>query len=314
MILFLQHDKIDILQWDNCISRALNGNLYGYSWYLDIVSPGWCALVEGEYENVFPLPTFRKAGINYMMQPYFTQQLGLFGTSLFSNEQVLKFLDSIPKQYRYIDFNLNTANYISGNDSFFDNTNLELNLNFNYETIAAGYQTNLQRNLKKAGTDKLAFVKNVNTEDLITLFRANKGLELKHLSDKQYNIMRKIANKSIEEGLGEIWGAYDQYEKLVAGILWITSHQKSVFLFSALSETGKSLHAMPWLIDLFIRLNAGKPVTLDFEGSNNEGLARFYGSFGAQKVLYQRYKVNSLPFHLHSALNLWRFSKGILKK
>ena len=35
MIRFLDHDEIDKVLWDNGISRACNGNLYGFSWYLD---------------------------------------------------------------------------------------------------------------------------------------------------------------------------------------------------------------------------------------------------------------------------------------
>jgi len=71
---------------------------------------------------------------------------------------------------------------------------------------------------------------------------------------------------------------------------------------------------MPWLIDAFIKENAGKPVTLDFEGSNNPGLARFYSSFGAKKVVYQQFTRNSLPAPVRFALKIWRISRSELKK
>ena len=314
MIRFLQHDSINKPQWDECISGAVNGNLYAYSWYLDIVSPDWCALVEDDYQKVFPLPVSSRAGLRYVMQPYFTQQLGLYYQSMLTEGKLIEFLNCIPPEFRYIDINLNTSNKINSSVNASDMTNLELDLISEYDEIASGYQNNLQRNLKRAYQNKLSIVKNVRPEDIISLFRANKGQELKHLNDTQYTIIQHIAYESIHKGTTEIWGAYDEFNQLVAGILWITSHSKAIFLFSALSESGKKLNAMPWLIDAFIRKNAGKPLTLDFEGSNNDGLARFYSSFGAKKVIYQRYERNLLPLPLRIALKIWRLSRIQINK
>ena len=314
MIRFLQHDMIDKSQWDDCISRAVNGNLNACSWYLDIVCPGWCALVEDNYEKVFPLPVSAKAGFNYIMQPYFTQQLGLFYQSVSSKGEITEFLSSIPIEYKYIDINLNTSNKIQASEDVSEMTNLELDLIGEYDEIAARYQTNLQRNLKKAVQNKLTLTKHVRPEEIISLFRANKGQELRHLDDTQYIKIQRIAYESLHNGIGETWGAFNEFNQLVAAILWITSHQKAIFLFSAVSETGKQLNAMPWLIDSFIRQNAGKPLTLDFEGSNNDGLARFYSSFGAKKVIYQRYVRNSLPLPFRITLKIWRLSRMLLKK
>jgi len=314
MIRFLQHDTIDKLRWDDCISHSVNGNLNAWSWFLDIVCPGWCALVEDDYKNVFPLPTFTRAGIHYMMQPYFTQQLGLFYRSNLPTDTLQNFLNHIPPVYRYIDINLNTSNRVEPGRNITAMTNLELSLSSSYEQIAKGYQNNLHRNLKKAGEHNLTLTKSISPEELITLFRENKGLELKHLGEKQYNLILQIANGSLIKGTGEIWGAYDELNQLSAGVLWVKSHGKAIFLFSAVSGKGKQLNAMPWLIDLFIRENAGKPLTLDFEGSNHPGLARFYSSFGAKKTEYQRYRYNSLPLIYRIAMYIWRLSRKALKK
>ncbi|MFA5973081.1 MAG: hypothetical protein WC780_12080 [Lentimicrobiaceae bacterium] len=314
MIRFLQHEVIDKMRWDDCISNAVNGNLVAYSWYLDIVSPGWCALVENEYDKVFPLTVSSRAGIKYIMQPYFIQQLGLFYKSILPDGKLQEFINCIPSDYKYIDINLNSANKLPDNGHVSNMTNLELDMSSEYRFIAKGYQNNLQRNLKKANQNKLSIVKQVRPEEIILLFRANKGQDLYHLDEKQYTLLQRIAYESIHKGIGEIWGAYDEFNQLVAGVLWVRSHQKTIFLFSALSESGRNLHAMPWLIDVFIRQNAGKPVKLDFEGSNNEGLARFYGSFGAKREIYQRYVRNSLPLSLSVLLKFWRLSRQTLNK
>lgn len=314
MIRFLQHENIDKSLWDDCIDKAVNGNLYACSWYLDIVSPGWCALVEDDYENVLPLPVSTKAGFSYSMQPFFTQQLGLFYKSISAKNKLEEFLICIPAKFKYIDFNLNTSNEMPASVNVSEMTNLELGLTREYKDLIKGYQNNLHRNLKKAAQNNFTISKNVRPEEIISLFRANKGLELTHLNNKQYAVIQDIAYKSINKGISEIWGAYDEFNQLLAAILWVTSHQKVIFLFSALSGTGKKLNAMPWLIDSFIKQNAGKPLTLDFEGSNIEGLARFYSSFGAKKIIYQRYTRTSLPPLLRIGLKIWRLSRMQLKK
>jgi len=47
MIIYHKHHEIDRDRWDECIRKSFNGIIYAYSWYLDIVSPQWEALIEG---------------------------------------------------------------------------------------------------------------------------------------------------------------------------------------------------------------------------------------------------------------------------
>ena len=314
MIQFLQHEMIDKVRWDQSIAHAVNGNLNACSWFLDIVSPGWCALVDENYENVFPLPVSSKAGIDYIMQPYFTQQLGLFSRSLPSEKRLREFLDKIPATYRYIDINLNASNTLGAAENIHSNINLELDLQPGYAEIAAGYHSNLQRNLKKAQQNKLTLIQHVNPGELISLFRMHKGQQLVHLKDPQYKLIQQVAEQSLRNGTGQVCGVTDTASQLLAAVLWVTSHGKAVFLFSAVTDTGRKNHAMPWLIDSFIREHAGNPLTLDFEGSNNESLARFYSSFGARKIIYQRYTYNRLPLVIRMGLSSWRLVREKLKK
>ncbi|MBK7391410.1 MAG: hypothetical protein IPI23_20775 [Bacteroidetes bacterium] len=52
---------------------------------------------------------------------------------------------------------------------------------------------------------------------------------------------------------------------------------------------------MPYLIDTYIKDVAGKIKILDFEGSNDQELARFYKSFGSTECVYLQIKKNQLP-------------------
>ena len=69
MIHYLEHKDIDKAKWDATVVEC--GNIYARSWYLDIVHPGWEALVEDGYFAVMPLTGGKKFGVNYLYQPFF---------------------------------------------------------------------------------------------------------------------------------------------------------------------------------------------------------------------------------------------------
>ena len=103
-IRYFKHKEIDKEKWDTCIDNASNSLIYAFSWYLDIVSPNWEALIAGDYHLVMPLPAKRKYGINYLFQPKYTQQLGVFGVEP-SIEPVSDFISKIPKKFIFVDLN-----------------------------------------------------------------------------------------------------------------------------------------------------------------------------------------------------------------
>ena len=81
MIQHLKHDQIDKWKWDETIKHSFNGTIYAYSWYLDIVCPGWEALIKNDHEYVMPLTAGKKYGVDYIYPPFFSQQLGIFSNS-----------------------------------------------------------------------------------------------------------------------------------------------------------------------------------------------------------------------------------------
>ena len=48
----LRHNEINYSLWDKCITNAKNSLVYASTWYLDVVSPDWEALVAGNYEYI----------------------------------------------------------------------------------------------------------------------------------------------------------------------------------------------------------------------------------------------------------------------
>jgi hypothetical protein len=285
VIKYIQRKHIDDSKWNSCIDRSFNGNLYGYSWFLDIVSDHWDALVENDYERVFPLVHRKKFGIFYIYQPFFTQQLGLYSTTKLDSEILSSFIRAIPAKFRQTEINLNTLNKAEEKDfRLIPQVNHELDLINSYEKIRKGYSENLLRNLKKAEKAGLTVSKNIKPDDIISLFRENRGKDIGHLHEKDYLRLKRIAYTCMYKGLANIQGVYDEQNQLVAGAFFIQCNNKAIFLFSGLGEEGRKAGAMPFLIDQYLHSHAGRHLTFDFDGSNDPDLARFYKELRFERV------------------------------
>jgi len=296
MIKYLQHGEIDKEKWDDCINVSPHGLVYALSWYLDAVHPQWEALVENDYEAVFPLPSGKKFGIRYLYQPFFSQKLGAFSKKPDEYINIDLFLEAFLKRFRYVDIKLNRANRITGKDFKVDmNTNIELDLSENFETIRNNYSENAIRNLKKFNSENIILNEEKDSGLLIGMFRSNMGRALPKIRDIHYSGLKKVMDTAFDKETGRMLVAKDQNDKSLAGAFFITYHKRAVFLFSANTEEGREKRAMYGIIDHFIIENAGKKLILDFEGSNNENLARFYKSFGGKVFYYPGLRINRLP-------------------
>ncbi len=294
MIKHLKHSKIDKVKWDTRVENSQFPIIYAMSWYLDRVCPGWEALVKGNYEAVFPLTGKRKFGIYYLYQPYFTQQLGLFTTK--KDADLNKFIDSLPRKYKYIQISLNENNQLPEGDwEAIRNKTYHLELDHDADAIRKSYSENTKRNLKKAQKHKLQIVENDRFSDLIRLFRENRGGELKKLKDRHFITLLDIMEESLHRGLGSAYSVYTTKGDYCAAAFFLKSFDRYIFLFSATDDTAKKSGAMVALIDNFIEQHCNSKLILDFEGSNLRNLARFYSGFGAKPLVYNGFVRNKLP-------------------
>jgi len=298
MITSLSHNNIDKQKWDSCIQRSVNGIIYAYSWYLDIVAPGWEGLVEDDYISVMPLTCRKKFGIFYLYPPLFTQQLGVFSLNKFTEEKIHEFIEAIPRKYSFYEINLNTLNKFSSMDMIIHpNLTHELDLIESYENILEAYSENTRRNLKKALAAELVISKQIPASLIINMFRHNNGAKYKNIRSSDYATLETLIGTAMEKGRAQIWGVMTKDKRLCAGAFFVESNGKVIFLFSGSNQLARTNSAMPFLIDRFIEENAHRNLVLDFEGSNDPNLARFYKSFGAKECVYLQVKVNRLPWY-----------------
>lgn len=303
MINYVPHHVIDKEKWDRCIQNSFNEIVYAFSWYLDIVADEWDALIEDDYKRVMPLTGNKKGGIKYIYQPFFTQQLGVFSISKLTDEKVSEFLAEIPKKYKLIELNLNTHNAPLPHHHLKEMQNFELDLIPPYEMLTKGYSKNTRRNIRKAEKEKIQIMKNIKPEEVIRIFREHRGKDIHQLNEHAYQVLKQLTYSMIYKGKAAVWGAFSENNTLQAGAIFIHSKNKWIFLFSGTTDQARSNGAMPFLIDRFIRKYAGTKTTLDFEGSNDDNLARFYSSFGSTRSVYYHYAINHMPLWMKIIVN-----------
>ncbi len=209
----------------------------------------------------------------------------------------MNFINKIPKHIKLTEVNFNSFNNIDATkNKIILNTNYLLDLIPAYNKLLSKYSTNTKRNIKKAAKNKLTFMKGVKPELLIKLFKENKGAEISKWNDSNYLVIQRIMYTSIHKGLGFTCGIYTEYNELCAAAFFISNSNRLTFLFSGTNKIARATGAMSMLIDTIIKANATTPQILDFEGSNNKNLARYYKSFGAQKTTYPHLIINRLNF------------------
>jgi len=299
----IKQENVDTKKWDNCIAKSINGIVYAYSWYLDIVCADWEALVYGDYETVMPLTQNQKYGISYLYQPIFTQQLGIFSYNKIDESLIDSFLKAIPKKFKFIEINLNKYNRIEKLEGFTvkDNKNYELDLIENYENIFRKYKQNNIRNIRKAIQNKISILKGLMPNDIFDLVKTSGKIPGK--KEPQLNMLRQLIAAAIRYKTGYLYGAYNEHNTLVAAGFFVYSNNKACFILSVTNEEGKELSAMFLLVDEFIKDFSNRNMILDFEGSNVESIARFYKGFGANQFHYPSIRANNLPFPLKMLKN-----------
>jgi len=304
-VTYIRHAQIDRKRWDACITHSVNGMAYGYSWYLDVVCEGWDGLVMDNYSAVMPLTHGRKVGIDYLYQPFFTQQLGVFATVIPSSKLVQLFLGAIPSKYRMVDISLNT--YVNPKSvvgfQMDRRQTYQVDLVQPYTELYQKYSKNTQRNLAKAIALGVSVVKGVDIATFLAFTHAHLKADL---SERANSIMDRLARQLISSGHGVIMGAYTNTNTICAAALFLNTHAKSIYLLASSSDEGIENRGMFLLIDTYINEYSERPLVLDFEGSMIPGVAKFYAGFGALPTGYPHIFRQKLPLLLRWALSLKR--------
>jgi hypothetical protein len=295
MINYLRHHEINKEKWDNCIIDSPGVKPYGFSWYLDIMAPGWEALTDDDYDSVFPIPAFKKFGIKYVATPPFTQQLGAFSPDKPVHTSISEFLDYMPDFYRLIDLcigqMIETDRY-----KVTLKANYELDLSKPYEKLWNDFSAHCKRNVEKSDKKKPSLVEDIKPGELIELFIANKGKEIKGIKADGYTRLNNLISYCLINNKGRVVGVRSPKGKLLFGIFVIEVKGNKTMLFVVNTPESREKRYGYYVVNELIKESASTKTILDFEGSSIPSVASFMESFGSKNVPFYRIYRNRLPW------------------
>ena len=315
MFRHITHKQVDRLQWDSLITRVPNGLIYALSWYLDIVSPGWEALVKeinGRYVAVLPLPVRTKFGLRYLKQPSFAQQLGLFYTELPTAADWQEISRQLQQRFRFVStyaFNTSNVELLTDEQSAMSGrcvATYHLSLRPAFSQLLATYKTKRRWELKRAQCQALTLAPTTDIEKLVRLFTENTAGKIYGIIGEayEYRMLRALYAAASQAGMATMWQATIASSEVVAMILLFQFKGQFTYIFSSATKAGKQAGAVTLLLSEVFRTYAGQDICFDFGASEILGapevasLAHYYSSFGSVRVLFPTISYNRLPWPL----------------
>lgn len=297
MIHYIKRNDLDVEKYNSCIKKAKKGNVFGYSWYLDIACDNWDVLMFDDYTAVMPIPWRKKFGFSYVYLPFWILQLGVYSTQ--KNVAINPFEVELKKRFRFVEFYFNEGNF-----SYQKNANhtiravQKLVIKDSYKDLFSNYRKDRKKDLHKATGHKLVRKWNDSVINLLSLYKKNIGTRLPEIKEKDYNNLEKIITVCIQKKKAEILSIYSKENQLLASGLFLKHKKEITILVSSTDFNERKKGANTFLIDSAIQKYQTKYKTFNFGGSSINSIANYFKSFNAKTSFYNYLKVNNLPWYI----------------
>ena len=293
MIVYYKNNEIDREQWDNCIKHSREIKPYPYSWYLDIMAPGWEALVDDDYDSVFPVPGFSRFGIQHVATPSFLQQLGAFSPDKPASQAINEFLEYMPDMYRHIDLCIAQKIQLDGY-RVTEKVNFELDLSKPYEKIWENFSPLCKKNIETSSKKRPELVYDVTPDEIIDLVIMDNLKRIKGIKIVDYQRLKILMNFCIKNKKGKIIGVRTGKKKLIFGlfIIEIPGNKTLSFIFNSNESVTKKINY--FVLNELIKTHSSTKTILDFANIAIPSIDSIKESFGCLSVPYYRIYRNRL--------------------
>jgi len=281
----LSHQQINKEKWDACIRQSSHPLLTAESWYLDLASPHWMAIILDDYKAVMPVPIVKKMGLSLIVQPLNIQQLGIFSATNISKELANAFYRLISRKLFHL--NLNNKQPLPEGLHLTLKQNYILHLNTDCQSIKVTFSQNCLRNIKKANGYRAHLKTDISPDSFIQFTRQHAQYPVNNTG---LNILKRVMNEAIPRKNGFIIGLADNEDKVLAMAFFLKNNYRITFLSGVSSAEGMKSKSMFKIINHIIENNCNQQLMLDFEGSSIESIARFYKGFGSSIETYYQWQ------------------------
>lgn len=279
-----KNEEIDKVRWDKYIGSTHNPRVYALSWYLDIVSPGWQALIFGDWNCVVPLPCKVKYGLKYLIQPLFCQQLGVFSSDKLTTSMIDDVLSVLKSHFCFLSYSFSTNTPIFEGAS--TRVSYELALAGDYDSLRKNFSSGHKKNITKSLRHGTVVERSNDYQPMVDLLR--KMYEVKNVDgvkEFHYQMLNDIFKYAVENNSASLYFARNVEGDIIGGAFFLRYLRRHV-IFSARINEGFSKRVGFLLVDAFLKDYAGSGDILDFAGSDMKGIAEFNEGWGSQKLEY----------------------------
>lgn len=247
--------------------------------YLEAISEGsWGAIIEGNYQAVLPFAFRKKWGIvPYIYQPYFCQQLGVFGVS---NANINDFVAKIPWYFVRVHLNVNAAFGIPSGSLELPNLVKKAP-----HDIEADLNKDALKNIKKLKSQDVYYTQTKDLRLILKLYVAAWGEKASLRWPYDYRAFESACQSMQNQNLIYACLAHRGHE-LLGGAIFLKGKLRLHYVCAAPTKEGRECGIMHGIVQH--ALEHFPDYDLDFEGSQIESVAAFYKKFGPENESYYR--------------------------
>ena len=302
-------------QWDHFNYNSLAPNLYCTWHHLEAITAGWgrqgWEIWAGptsnpkEWQWAMPVPLKYGGWVKGIVQPLFTQQLGVLFSPTFALDHQIEILKLVLTGLgRETIYSLNHQNWkILSNAGLISDQpgalfmgesapNYCLDLGNGYDSIESKYSQNLRRKLKKGFYPTITYYKGSNWEKVVDLFNAYININYTIISQRQLDKLRNICQAWAKNDQLITTLAYNEVGELLAGLLYLTfpegtNPQRYIAFMGGATTLGKSDGSQMKLMDHNIKTFSERGIGVyDFEGSRIPSIKQVFQTFSPDLMSY----------------------------
>jgi Acetyltransferase (GNAT) domain len=262
--------------WDKCVNNSPDGNIYSLCWYLDVVTNNsWGLITNDEMTTGLPVAFKKRTGYKNVYQPFYT----MFFDVINAVGDIDIYLNCIQNDFHKIHITTQSYNH---NLIARSRVRQEMKLSVGF---AKNYSENATRQIKKAEKTELKFAVHTNAKEVVSIFKKNKGSELKEYKAADFRRLYDLIEACIKHKHG-FCAHVTQDGKVQASGFFITYKNRIIFLKGGITETGKKNGAMYFLMHKVFENYHAEFEIFDFGGSNNKNVGDFYRKLGGKDLPY----------------------------